>query len=826
MFKRFTSKTTPEGTFDEPFWTWYIDSYSRKGNEAGGPIPHNPKKYTSTSSSVVAVSKYFESLKLPVPSTYEIIALLKSPFTQGELRKTFILIRFFQMSTEGLFLTNSNQDKLGATITFHGAENWENVMCYLDALLFSMFANLESFEPVLFISNQHPNHLVEQLSALLRLYVNLLRSGNLITTDVTARICEVLMKLGFAEAMSHKQQDAVSLFQFLTETLSMPLLTFKVDIKHGGKYNKEDDLKFSKERILFVSIPDDEGIEKATEDHIEHEETDGILLEECLEYYFNNSISVMRELERRATLLRRDTGRSSYGDVIVENEEFSQPRVVQRSNSIKHELKAEHIEDLGEAPSLHREKSDSKNYVRVRTRTTSSLSIWSIGEVDGSKKPNEVSLPAWMFLRLLPFYTDDNEVNFTNETPHTYAKTSKEFVNRRPILPICLKRYSFNSSDSSTTRSKKRIIIPPIINLPQFVADEADGDAPTQFKLILESAVCHRGTSISLGHFVSVIRKDTNNTNESEEEAYNATWYLYDDMKKKSRVVEKSFKQIFKSEWPYMLFYRLVAIEGTENGHSASSSVFRSSGGTPVLPPQGSKGKYWEEDTLSPILSESHAYPNIDNLELPEPKVTLSEVSSISSIPLPDISPNDSKFVDIRNKYYWYVTDKSKDYFKEMPLRAGTSDTSSSMPPHIRRNSQWSEKSNISSINQMMSTNHNDFTTADLKEFDDELQKLTILSSQGSGNSTWQKTKHLMLSGTISPDVRTPQLVPNDSRTLKDPMPPHQEMASETSPRSSQERHHHHHLHLHESGEHRSKSKGRKIKKRRDEYKKEKCSIM
>ena len=59
---------------------------------------------------------------------------------------------------------------------------------YLPCLL------IESFEPILFIPN-HSEYLLNQLSALLRVYVNLLRSGNLITTDLTAKICEALMKL-------------------------------------------------------------------------------------------------------------------------------------------------------------------------------------------------------------------------------------------------------------------------------------------------------------------------------------------------------------------------------------------------------------------------------------------------------------------------------------------------------------------------------------------------------------------------------------------------------------------------------------------------------
>ena len=54
------------------------------------------------------------------------------------------------------------------------------------------------------------------------------------------------MKLGYKEALSHRQQDSASLFEFLTSTLNMPLLTFKIDIKHGGKFNKDDDEKYQK----------------------------------------------------------------------------------------------------------------------------------------------------------------------------------------------------------------------------------------------------------------------------------------------------------------------------------------------------------------------------------------------------------------------------------------------------------------------------------------------------------------------------------------------------------------------------------------------------
>lgn len=63
-----------------------------------------------------------------------------------------------------------------------GAENRGNVTCYLDALLFAMFAKLEAFECMLkYDPSDEPQR---NLATLLRLWVNLLRSGKLIHTEM------------------------------------------------------------------------------------------------------------------------------------------------------------------------------------------------------------------------------------------------------------------------------------------------------------------------------------------------------------------------------------------------------------------------------------------------------------------------------------------------------------------------------------------------------------------------------------------------------------------------------------------------------------------
>ncbi len=65
-----------------------------------------------------------------------------------------------------------------------GAENREKVTCYLDSLLFAMFGRLQSFEPVLYKTfTDEPRR---RLSTLIRLWVNMLRTGKLIQTDIVS----------------------------------------------------------------------------------------------------------------------------------------------------------------------------------------------------------------------------------------------------------------------------------------------------------------------------------------------------------------------------------------------------------------------------------------------------------------------------------------------------------------------------------------------------------------------------------------------------------------------------------------------------------------
>lgn len=91
------------------------------------------------------------------------------------------LLLLFEDTYEGLVKTYDPATKL------LGAENRDGVTCYLDALLFAMFAHLDSFEAMLY--NSFDDLPRKKLAGLLRLWVNMLRSGRLITRDIVRSDC-------------------------------------------------------------------------------------------------------------------------------------------------------------------------------------------------------------------------------------------------------------------------------------------------------------------------------------------------------------------------------------------------------------------------------------------------------------------------------------------------------------------------------------------------------------------------------------------------------------------------------------------------------------
>lgn len=196
---------------------------------------------------------------------------------------------------------------------------------------------------------------------------------------------------------------------------------------------------------------------------------------------------------------------------------------------------------------------------------------------------NEVMLPAWMFLQLMPFYADNVPANDEPIENLGADEVAHHFQRARPVLGICLKRY-YVDENGQPHRNNRRVIVPETINMPSFVADDSDKQqAFGKFKLVLESAVFHRGSSIASGHYFTLLAESSNHRaknasgswpvppspgmapftdTELRDEGPSRKWLLFDDMQHGGdRVKEVNPTDVFLNDTPYMLFYRMVSLE-------------------------------------------------------------------------------------------------------------------------------------------------------------------------------------------------------------------------------------------------------------------------
>lgn len=122
------------------------------------------------------IAKRLEELNYHQISKDIIRLALRSNFAMGDTNKAVELLQLQQQAFSGII------QPYDPNIEMLGAENRGNVTCYLDSLLFAMFAHLTAFESML--KNDLENEPQRKLAALLRLWVNMLRSGKLIHTDM------------------------------------------------------------------------------------------------------------------------------------------------------------------------------------------------------------------------------------------------------------------------------------------------------------------------------------------------------------------------------------------------------------------------------------------------------------------------------------------------------------------------------------------------------------------------------------------------------------------------------------------------------------------
>ncbi|KAL4980214.1 ubiquitin carboxyl-terminal hydrolase-domain-containing protein [Aspergillus desertorum] len=457
-------------------------------------------------------------------------------YTQGDVDAAFELLVLLEDSIEGIIKGYSPSTKL------LGAENRNGVTCYLDALLFAMFARLDCFEGILYKNfSDEPRG---KLSVLLRLWVNMLRSGKLITTDITKHLQEALAECGWEDAANLHQQDASEAFTFITEKLELPLLTLKMDIYHTGKEDVNDDHRFVNERLLEVAIP--EPIDGKT-----------VTLEECLEAYFNNRIEVKRYLERQNTVKSTKSvdsllkGTSAHVEAI----EISTPT---SSSPTALSPMATPVTTVTEAPLADQSRYRRSSIIQPKFIPDSDDDDPTKHRHGSYRK--EVMMPAWQFFSLIPWYTDNSPKNDSQVAAH--------FASKRPIIGLCLKRYSM-LPNGKAIRLDTFVDIPTEIGLPHFIQDDnmEDGPIRVNFKLSLQALVCHRGNSVDSGHYIAIVRgtsvgapPSSSHGSEQSNPDTPRYWMRFDDLAKE-RVTLVDIEQALKTESPYLLFYQILPID-------------------------------------------------------------------------------------------------------------------------------------------------------------------------------------------------------------------------------------------------------------------------
>jgi hypothetical protein len=155
---------------------------------------------------------------------------------------------------------------------------------------------------------------------------------------------------------------------------------------------------------------------------------------------------------------------------------------------------------------------------------------------------------------------------YTDNAPQNDAQVAAHFARQRPVLGICLKRY-YMEPNGEPKRLNTFVDIPLEIALPHFVSDDCvDDDGPLfgNFKLSLQSVVCHRGVSVDSGHYISLVRGNMVYTRRSSDsgdvDEGPSRWLLFDDLAPE-RIKTVNVIDELKKESPYLLFYQVQPID-------------------------------------------------------------------------------------------------------------------------------------------------------------------------------------------------------------------------------------------------------------------------
>ncbi|EKD18971.1 uncharacterized protein L3040_008559 [Drepanopeziza brunnea f. sp. 'multigermtubi'] len=526
--------------------------------------------------------------------------------TKGSVEKSMELLRIFQESLH-FQIVPFNPD-----VYLRGAVNREFVTCYIDSLLFAIFAKLPNYEDILLQRFQDEPR--NRLSAILRVYVNMLRRGVLIEADITEQLQVAMADCGWENARTTQQQDVAEAFCHLADILGMPLLRMEMHLYHGAKEGDPDDHKFVEERLLNIAIPD----------HLPPGRTCW-KLEEIMEAYFTSPIHVTRPLERSVTKSSLQIANSHYDE---QGEASTLPQINFPDHPFSWSTPDNPVTPATPRTSNSRDRSTSIIWARVQPpdkkpedspqsstidflnmKTDTMLGPESIDSGKSFSTPlvrndsvrKEASVEAWQSFTI-KHENPSSESTLPNSEP----------IDNNPLIGVCLKRYGFD--EKGPKRNGIPVDIPLEIRIPHFTSSE--GGVEEDVKLSLQSFVCHQGDRIDSGHYISYTRgtapivdgdykSDRKLVNANRPPGYSEErWIRFNDLAK-PRIENVDVREALGTEMPYLLFYQLQSYKTVTPPDPEPPSYHESNFEANLIncTPQEDRPSYFDSAAYDPTLS-------------------------------------------------------------------------------------------------------------------------------------------------------------------------------------------------------------------------------
>jgi hypothetical protein len=148
-----------------------------------------------------------------------------------DLKQALLELQDFQDADDGILVPPNPLNTI-----MLGSENDQLTSCYIDALLFSMYATTTVFDPLLTSDTEDDDFDKRRLQTALRLFVNRMREGYLVRTDQVRRLREALTGTGWEGQTNWgtwQQEDSSEFFLHLTNIFGLPFLPVSNSTVHS-----------------------------------------------------------------------------------------------------------------------------------------------------------------------------------------------------------------------------------------------------------------------------------------------------------------------------------------------------------------------------------------------------------------------------------------------------------------------------------------------------------------------------------------------------------------------------------------------------------------